>query len=1485
MRKFLLFIFLQMCLLGTSVQAQYIGLETQVPNGWSTNNGAGLSISADHYKLGTQSLRWDWTQSASLTVMNPPNLKTALNTYKGGLMLWVYNEVPLDRKITFEFAKGSRVEYTFEYGINFKGWRACWIRFDEDMSGSKSSKDLDNMKIVAPSDVASGSLFFDRMMFPSERVHDRVTPDQQLPYINPDMNDNHWCALWHWQSNYVHDIALEPTVSTEQQAAFDEIKRQLIRTNRGSAPTAGKITKVKAAFNTFGITRANGQIKGRPYVSDDEYESTYNDVKMEQVGSVLLDLARIYYHHQDNDAKQMFYDLLDHVMDQGLTVGSGMGTNHHYGYHFREFPPAIFLMKDALKADGRLDEAAAMINYWAGTQEYREAPAVGTLQGLLDSWNTTVMPRLLAIMTMDDSPEKARDMKNIKKWMDISLEIVPGSMGGIKEDGSGFHHGGLYPAYSVGGYAGVGTFLRYVNGSCFALSADARINFGKALMTMRNYTNQLDWGFGIAGRHPFHGSMSSSTKKAFAYLAKAGDPYTNAPIWEEMAAAYMRLETASNSLKTDFAKAGITAEETPQGNFTYNYGALGIHRRDNWMVTIKGFNKHVWGSEIYTKDNRYGRYQSYGTVQVIGNGSPVSSEESGFVEEGWDWNRYPGATSIHLPWNLLDSPLSGTLMAKSTEAFGGASNLEGQDGVFGIKLNEGNWKNFTDDHKANKSVFSFDKRIICLGSDIVNTNSQYNTETTLFQVHLKNQADAMYMDGSTAISTFPYNQTLAKDQKHYFIDPAGNAYWVKEGNNLKVSRATQHSKSNQLKADTQGDFASLWIDHGKAPSNQSYEYVILPNSDLQGIQDFSTQMQTEATAAYKVLQQDSKAHIVWDRESNTTGYVFFELNDAVNNEFVKAVTSPSLVMIKSSANNKELSLSMCDPDLHFPQVAFTSVDASQESIVELTLNGAWDISVSNPKCKLIMQDDTQTRLQFRLKDGIPQGLKLKKVVSTSIYQESFELAPGADTYVLNTPFETSAKIYFGRYDIANVSKYYLNSTKMQGVDQDWFLAGSDVTQAGSTGVVDVTLKEVDLPSYQDLKLRVSLASLISPKYKFDAASDSLFVEYQANGSGEYRKIAAFHGFTKSGDAWHGAMGLDEDFDGRADGLAHASKYIENGLMKDFTFNIPESDLSSIRVRIRISTDHYYEGISIDNVRLLDFENTAPHVTLLSLLSSDQQTAQFELATTVVGKVYYVVQESSLAIPDAVQVKSSNQLTDYPQAGISQILDVSGLNSNVSYTVYVVVEDALGNLSAVKVSSAFSISGSDKTAPAILHLAVNEINNSSALASIQTNEDGIVYWMVAPADSESPSADDLQSGLEGVDAGQLNYQTDDITDFTVNSLMDGTEYTLYALSKDADGNASHVYKTELFSTLNTGLDDLDVDALDIYCDGENISIQSGRTLPDGTQLTVLSLTGRTIFQKSIGGTNTYTFSLNYPSGIYLVRISDNKQNLVRKVFLK
>ena len=174
---------------------------------------------------------------------------------------------------------------------------------------------------------------------------------------------------------------------------------------------------------------------------------------------------------------------------------------------------------------------------------------------------------------------------------------------------------------------------------------------------MRNYCNIYEWGIGISGRHPFGGSMKENDVAAFAYLALAGDLSGESNTFDHhLAADYMRLCNNDTPEAIYFRKEGITPAKAPQGFFVYNYGSAGIFRRNDWMVTLKGYTTDVWGSEIYRKDNRYGRYQSYGSVQIMGKGNPVSRAGSGFVQEGWDWNRLPGTTTIHLPFDSWTVP-------------------------------------------------------------------------------------------------------------------------------------------------------------------------------------------------------------------------------------------------------------------------------------------------------------------------------------------------------------------------------------------------------------------------------------------------------------------------------------------------------------------------------------------------------------------------------------------------------------------------------------------------------------------------------------------------------------------------------------------------------------------------------------------------------------------------------------------------------------
>lgn len=129
-------------------------------------------------------------------------------------------------------------------------------------------------------------------------------------------------------------------------------------------------------------------------------------------------------------------------------------------------------------------------------------------------------------------------------------------------------------------------------------------------------------GIGISGRHPFGGKMGSEDIEAFANIALSGDLSGRGDAFDHgLAADYLRLIRNGDTPNARFfKKEGIQPAQAPQGFFVYNYGSAGIFRRADWMVTLKGYTTDVWGAEIYAKDNRYGRYQSYGSVQIMGKG-------------------------------------------------------------------------------------------------------------------------------------------------------------------------------------------------------------------------------------------------------------------------------------------------------------------------------------------------------------------------------------------------------------------------------------------------------------------------------------------------------------------------------------------------------------------------------------------------------------------------------------------------------------------------------------------------------------------------------------------------------------------------------------------------------------------------------------------------------------------------------------------------
>ena len=966
MRKLLLPVFIAACI---PLYAQsVIGFEGGVPEGF-TSSQSELSVTSNLYKEGKQSLEWNFGPESTLEIaLKKPIVLNKKSETKGGTTLWLYNEQPAQDSVRFEFLdEAGKVRYWFTYRLASQGWRACWIGF-KSMRGDKlqagDEVTLTHCRLVAPK--RKGRVYLDRWKMFENNMNLRTTPDMQIAYNDLAVGRDlwHWCRVWEWEQ-YTWDIPRPEVLSAAQKKDLKTVEANLDKVIVAPTNVSGLLKKAEDVYAKAAITPFGNGFAGAPVVAPDEQNKKAGELSWNDLETMLSGFAFDAVRNQSKESEERYFTVWKYAMDQGFAFGSGMGTNHHYGYQVRKIYTTAWLMRDRIARSPLQADIISTLSFWSALQETRR-PCPEVRDEMLDSWNTLLQAKLIAAMMLVDERDRVQALQGLSRWVSGSVKYTPGTIGGIKVDGTTFHHGGFYPGYTTGALATVADYVAMTSGTEFVPTLEARQRLANAFLTMRNYCNMYEWGTGIGGRHPFTGKMGAADIKAFAQLALSGDLSGEGGDFDRhLAADYLRLIGDKDTPEARFFKEkGVKAAEAPEGFFVYNYGAAGIFRRGEWMVTLKGYNTNVWGSEIYTKDNRYGRYQSYGSAQIMGQ---PSRSASGFVENGWDWNRLPGTTTIHLPFDLLENPRPGTLMARSDEEFAGASSLEDKNGMFAMKLSEADYPNFTPDFVARKSVFCFDNHMVCLGTGISNSNAEYPTETTLFQSEYRSGKNAISVNGKKA-DAVGFETQLEGDGKCLIGDGYGNYYQVNEGT-VKVQIAEQESRNERTKAANKGTFASAYLLHGKAPKDATYSYTVW-------IQPTGKQLAAaRKQEVCSVLRRDNVAHIVKDHATGITAYAAFEQTEVGGTDCIAKIPAETMVMKKESG--KQLVISVCDPNLHIEEKTYTTPEPSAPSQKKLVLNGKWSLATDTDRVK-VTQNGDQTEVTVTCQHGLPVEFTLNK---------------------------------------------------------------------------------------------------------------------------------------------------------------------------------------------------------------------------------------------------------------------------------------------------------------------------------------------------------------------------------------------------------------------------------------------------------------------------------------------------------------------------
>lgn len=975
-------------------------------------SGSVVSVSGKHFKHGKQSLLWQWNnsgdswrikQAVPYAPVNPHN-DNSVATF----VFWVYApQIYTDGKLIFSFYKENELCSWFEYKLGFRGWSGAWVAFDRDMQGNPQ-EGMDEMRVRVEG-VENGTLYFDHIILSSFQDVRQHTADFQAPFINAGTT-NHWLILLEsWQKKC--DLPLPDEITSEQISAIREIENRLVTIlmNKTKPVSLAQLTK---KYKLYQIRYAqDSSISGLP-VFFERYGETYermgairynllydNEMGLSKLNKLMFDMAVTYRNTSGKEDKEaiagMYTKLTRHMLDQGFRAGSAMGTLHHLGYSMRLYYASAFLMRDVL-INSKLDVPVQQAMEWfAGTGEVKTEPVVPGMD--VDAFNTSLTGRLASILMMEDSPEKTRYLRAFTRWVNNGLQYADGTLGTFKVDGAMFHHRHNYPAYAVGGLEGAVNATWILHNTTFAIEQSGHENLKNALLAMRYYCNLLTWPLSLSGRHP--DGQGQLIPGHYARLALSGTPDGKDAVDKELAAAYLRLiQDSVTPDAREFRKMGVSPEKSPEGNRAFPYASLSVHRRNDWMVTAMGHSRYVWATETYQGANLYGRYLNHGNLQIMATGNPVSNFGSGFKQEGWDWNHFPGTTATELPMKELradiknlDADSGYEELLLSDETFAGPISIGNKNGAYAMKLHEHD--KYNGSLRARKSFFFFDNRVIALGSNIRSALPEHEVHTTLFQVYQPAEIKPLLLNGKKN-NTFPVQKSISKKLTK-ISDGLNNHFFVRNAE-LQLKRSVQHSFHEETDAPTQNPFSLAYINHGKMAATDHYEYMVLIQPDVKSLKSLRKAVTSQNKFPYQVLQQDSMAHIVHDRATNTTAYVFFEAGNYQDDSRSVEVNIPALVMTETLAGN-QLRLSVADPDLRFYEGPADDVfdenskriersvysrnwinNPSKPSVIKLTLNGNWQLAEQSEYIMIISTSAGKTTFEVHCQHGLTREVLLQR---------------------------------------------------------------------------------------------------------------------------------------------------------------------------------------------------------------------------------------------------------------------------------------------------------------------------------------------------------------------------------------------------------------------------------------------------------------------------------------------------------------------------
>lgn len=381
------------------------------------------------------------------------------------------------------------------------------------------------------------------------------------------------------------------------------------------------------------------------------------------------------------------------------------------------------------------------------------------------------------------------------------------------------------------------------------------------------------------------------------------------------------------------------------GNKHFWLSDMMTHHGKDYYLSAKVISSRTNGSESLNGENIKAANLPCGATNIMTTG-----EEYFNIFPLWNWNRIPGTTSIQ-----KDSftNLNGYILATNTFA-GGIS-----DSFSGILAYQHNYKNV----KANKSYFFMDDAMICLGSSIVSSDTA-PVATSVNQCF--QSGDVFYCDGTNSKKLSDESIT-SENIKWVYHNNIGYIFPQQVNINIEAKEHTgswsKITKSGSTETITAPIF-SIWLNHGTAPDNATYQYIVAPNKTMQEMDSYAQ------NTGLEIKKNDSKGQIVYSKTNNQYAIVMYTAG-TINLEKGLSLYCDKPCMILLKIKDQKYTISVSDPTYSQQKINISISKTLSGNNAEIALNGNStniEFNLPNPNDEYVGSTVTYTYTEEKTTD-------------------------------------------------------------------------------------------------------------------------------------------------------------------------------------------------------------------------------------------------------------------------------------------------------------------------------------------------------------------------------------------------------------------------------------------------------------------------------------------------------------------------------------